>query len=274
MNVVVVVQARMASERLPGKVMLEVAGAPVLQRLMERVLAATTPFRAVVATSHDPSCDRIEALCEERGFGCFRGHPTDLLDRHLEAARALDADVIVKIPSDCPLIDPAVIDRVLGAFLERAGSVDFVSNLHPPSYPDGNDVEVMTREALEIAHAEAVRPYEREHTTPFIWNHPERFRLHDVRWETGHDYSQSHRFTLDYIHDYRLIWSVYAALWRASAPPFTLDDILAYLARNPDVKDLNARWLGDCWQRRHHGEFQNPSILGTALPSSLALSER
>jgi spore coat polysaccharide biosynthesis protein SpsF len=262
MKVAVVVQARLASHRLPGKVLLDLEGAPVLERMMERVMSARTPFEAVVATSHDPSCDEIEALCQRRDLRCFRGHPTDLLDRHLGAARSVGADVVVKIPSDCPLIDPLIIDRVLGTFLDAAGELDFVSNLHPPSYPDGNDVEVMTREALEAAHREAVKPYEREHTTPFIWDRPDRFRLRNVTWETGLDYSKSHRFTLDYLHDYHFIRAVYAGLWADKGPTFGLQDILALLERSPEIHKLNARWLGDCWQQHHISEFRNRAALG------------
>jgi spore coat polysaccharide biosynthesis protein SpsF len=267
-KIVVVVQARLASHRLPGKVLLDLVGAPVLQRMLERVLLARTPFDVVVATSDDASCDDIVALCRRRGYACFRGHPTDLLDRHLAAARWSRAEVVVKIPSDCPLIDPRAIDRVLGDFVLHAGSVDFGTNLHPPTYPDGNDVEVMTREALEQAHSEAKKPHEREHTTPFIWERPERFRLRNVRWETDLDYSKTHRFTLDYVHDYHFIRAVYDALWTPTRPGFSLEEILSFLEQNPDVRRLNAQWLGDSWQRRQFAELQNPAALGLESQSS------
>jgi spore coat polysaccharide biosynthesis protein SpsF len=263
MRIAVIVQARLSSQRLPGKVLLDLGGAPVLERMLERVRAASTPFETIVATSFDASCDEIAALCRRCDVRCFRGHPLDLLDRHVQAAREVDADIVVKIPSDCPLIDPRIIDRVLRAYLERHGQVDFVSNLHPPSYPDGNDVEVMTRDVIETAAAEAVKDYEREHTTPFIWDRPERFRLHNVTWEKGVDYSQQFRLTLDYIHDYRLINAVYAALYRPAGAPFSLAEILAFLEDNPDVRRLNQRWLGAGWQRAHLSEFSNAAALGT-----------
>src|SRR3954468_11131426 len=180
MRTVVVVQARTGSTRLPGKVLLPVAGAPLLARMLERVRAATTPFEIVVATTIDPSDDPVVDLCRSEGARIFRGHPTDLLDRHVMAARELRADAVVKIPSDCPLIDPAAIDRVLGAF-----EGDFTSNLHPATWPDGHDVEIMTVEALETAHREATKPHEREHTTPFVWDQPQRFRCTNVTWESG-----------------------------------------------------------------------------------------
>jgi spore coat polysaccharide biosynthesis protein SpsF len=263
MKVVVVVQARTGSSRLPGKVMLQLCGAPMLQRMLERVMAARLPDEVVVATttdrSDDPVCDVGVAL----GLRVVRGHPTDLLDRHLAAATVASADVVVKVPSDCPLIDPAVIDRVLAVYLASPTSFDYVSNLHPATYPDGNDVEVMSIDALATAWREARRPLEREHTTPFLWDNPERFRIGNVAWETGLDCSLTHRFVLDYAEDYAFISSVFQALWRADAhpsAPFSLDDILALLARRPELRALNACHLGVSWYRNHPGELRTLEV--------------
>jgi spore coat polysaccharide biosynthesis protein SpsF len=255
MTTVVIVQARMGSTRLPGKVLLPLAGEPLLRRMLERVLAASTPTAVIVAATTDPGDDPIVALCHVLGVSCFRGHPTDLLDRHVRAAREARADAVVKIPSDCPLIDPAVIDRVIGAFHAAAGAADFVSNLHPPSYPDGNDVEVMSMDALETAWREAGRTLEREHTTPFLWERPDRFRLLNVAWETGLDYSMSHRWTIDYPEDYAFLRAVYDALWTPGRPVFTLGEILAFLREHPEVAALNARLAGVNWYRHHLHEL-------------------
>ncbi|MCW5806412.1 MAG: glycosyltransferase family protein [Deltaproteobacteria bacterium] len=258
MNVAVVVQARSGSSRLPNKVLAEVAGAPVLVRMLERVLAATTPSTVVLATTTDPSDDLIVGLGARAGVRVERGHPLDLLDRHVQAARAVGADAVVKIPSDCPLIDPGVIDHVIGAFLAEPGRYDFVSNLHPATWPDGNDVEVMTMAALETAHREATRPLEREHTTPFLWDNPERFRCHNVAWETGLDFSKSHRLVLDYAEDLALIRSVYDALWSPTRH-FTLGDILQLLEARPELRALNAAHLDYTWYRNHPGELRTIS---------------
>src|SRR5215467_5049789 len=177
MNTVVVVQARTGSSRLPGKVLLSLAGRPLLHQMLERVLAATTPSAVVVATTRERADDVVEAIARVAGVPCFRGHATDLLDRHYQAAIAFRADAVVKIPSDCPLIDPRVIDRVILEYAANACDADFVTNLHPPTYPDGNDVEVMPFRVLETAWLEAQEPHEREHTTPFVWERPERFRI-------------------------------------------------------------------------------------------------
>jgi len=253
---------------------MPVAGAPMLERMMERILSAQTPFELVVATTTDPGDDRIEALCRAIAVGCFRGHPTDLLDRHYQAALAWEADQVVKIPSDCPLVDPAVIDRVLGFARENEGRFDFVSNLHPPTYPDGSDVAVMPFAVLETAWAEARRPFEREHTTPFIWDRPERFRIGNVVWETGADLAMTHRLTVDYPEDYALVAAVFDALWSASRPLFHLDEILEFLADHPEVYAQNARYAGVNWYRQHLGELRTVTGAATrpAPPSTRAAS--
>ncbi|HVT57004.1 MAG TPA: glycosyltransferase family protein [Thermoanaerobaculia bacterium] len=255
MKTVVVVQARTGSTRLPGKVLLPLAGAPLLARMVERLRAARTPFELVVATTGEPADEPIRELCRALGVACFSGHPTDLLDRHFQAAAGRGAEVVVKIPSDCPLIDPAVVDRVLGFFERHQESYDFVSNLHPATYPDGNDVEVLPLAVLETAWREAARPHEREHTTPFIWDQPRRFRIGNVRWESGRDLSMSHRFTVDYPDDYAFVAAVYDALWRPERPVFGLQEILALLAARPEIFALNRRYAGVNWYRHHLGEL-------------------
>jgi spore coat polysaccharide biosynthesis protein SpsF len=224
--------------------------------MLERVLAARTRFELVVATTGRPEDDGLAELVRRFGVRVFRGHPTDLLDRHYRAARAARAEVVVKIPSNCPLIDPAGIDRVLAAFLSELGRYDFVSNLQPPSWPDGNDVEVMTFAALEQAHRSASARHEREHTTPFFRDRPERFRIGNVAWETGLDLSMTHRFTLDYPDDYTVLAAVYEALWRPDRPVFPLADILALLEERPELRETNARYAGVNWYRHDLGELR------------------
>jgi spore coat polysaccharide biosynthesis protein SpsF len=152
------------------------------------------------------------------------------------------------VPSDCPLIDPAVIDRVIEKFL--ASDLDFLSNLHPPTYPDGQDVEVMPLRVLEKASREATRDFEREHTTPYIWERPEVFRLGNVEWETAQDLSMSHRLTIDYPEDYEVIKAIYDRLYRSEAV-FGLQPIMELLAAEPRIGALNARYAGVNWYRHH-----------------------
>jgi len=261
MRTLIVVQARTGSTRMPGKVLEPLAGAPLLERMLERVEAVRARYDVgiVVAITVDPSDDPIRALTAELGVRCFSGDRDDLLDRHLQAARQANADVVLKVPSDCPLIDPLCIEQVLELYFANPGAYDYVSNLHPPSYPDGNDVELCTIEALQTAWQEATLPMEREHTTPFIWERPERFRLANVRWPSGLDYSMSHRFTIDYPEDYELIAAVYDALYRPQRPIFGLDEILALLERRHELAEINARWRGVNWYRHHLDELKTVS---------------
>jgi spore coat polysaccharide biosynthesis protein SpsF len=253
-KVAIVIQARTGSTRLPGKVLLPAAGAPLLQRMVERVRQATTAHDVVVATTVLGVDDPIAELGHAAGARVVRGHPTDLLDRHLAAARATAADAIVKIPSDCPLIDAAAIDAVIGAFL-AGGDIDYASNLHPETWPDGFDVEVMTRGALETAGREATRPLDREHTTPFLWDNPDRFTRLNVRCPDGIDHRGACRLTLDYAEDYVVIRGVYDALWSADGT-FGLADILALLAERPALRLANAMHFGSSWTHHHRGELR------------------
>ncbi len=250
------IQARRGSSRLPDKVSLDLCGQPLLVRQVERVRLASRAGRVAVITTTDAADDALAALCQQHGIDVFRGNALDLLDRHYQAALHFgETEAVVKIPSDCPLIDPAVIDKVFEVYAETKGQYDFVSNLHPATYPDGNDVEIMTFAALETAWREATRPLEREHTTPFFWENPERFRLANVTWETGLDYSMSHRFTIDYAADYEFIKAVYEALYPANSA-FSLADILTLLKQRPDIYALNADLAGVNWYRNHLDELK------------------
>ncbi|MGB2957263.1 MAG: glycosyltransferase family protein [Bacteroidota bacterium] len=256
MKTAVIVQARTGSTRLPHKVLMPLAGEPLLRRMVERVQASTAPDAVVVATTTERGDDPIRDLCRQMAVECFSGDSTDLLDRHYRAAQRERADVVVKIPSDCPLIDPAIIDRVLTCFTENRNSYDFVSNLHPATYPDGNDVEAMTFSSLEMSWKEARKDFEREHTTPFIWERPDRFRIGNVVWETGLNYSMSHRWTVDYPEDYEFAKAVYSELWTDEKPVFSLHDILDLLAKRPDIVALNSRYAGINWYRDHLDELK------------------
>ena len=167
-KILIIIQARRGSSRLPDKVLLPLKEKPLLLRMHERVAAAKVKKDIVIATTTEKEDDIIADLCRENNINCFRGHPLDLLDRHYKAALEYKADVVVKIPSDCPLICPDVIDNVLDYYLENEDEFDFVSNLHPATHPDGNDVEVMPVNILKTAWEEAKQNFEREHTTSFI----------------------------------------------------------------------------------------------------------
>jgi spore coat polysaccharide biosynthesis protein SpsF len=254
-DILTVVQARNGSSRLPGKIALPLCSKPLLVRMVERVKRSTLCGTVVVATTTDPSDDFIPELCHKENILCFRGHPSDLLDRHYQAALAFKARIVLKIPSDCPLIDPSVIDKGIRYFQETPGRFDFVSNLHPASYPDGNDVEVMTMEALSNAWNKAQRPLEREHTTPYIWENPDQFRIGNFAMDGTLDYSMTHRWTIDYPEDYTFIDAVYKELYPRN-PQFGLNDILSLLNKRPDIFALNSKYAGVNWYRNHLNELK------------------
>ena len=242
-RVVAIIQARTGSTRLPGKVLLPLGGRTVLERMLERVMRARLLDDVIVATTILPADNAIVDLASAMGVSCYRGHPTDLLDRHVHAAAAARASHIVKIPSDCPLIDPKIVDAVVLAYLGVAGAVSYASNLHPATYPDGNDVEIMSRTALEHAWHEARVPSEREHTTPFIWTQPDRFRMINVRWDTGRNAASTHRYVLDYQDDYLAIAAIFDALYSRD-PEFGVEAITTFLDTHPEIAAVNSRRRG------------------------------
>ncbi len=250
MKTTIIVQARMGSSRFPGKILKPILGEPVLFRQLERIRKATSFDNLVVATTTRPDDDVIAEECKKRNYDVYRGSNENLLDRHFKAAQLYDTESVVKIPSDCPLIDPQVIDRVIGYYQHKRFKYDFVSNLHPQSYPDGNDVEIMSLDVLENAWKHAEKNFELEHTTPYIWDNPDKFRIGNVLWEKGIDLSKSHRFTIDYVEDYEFINRVYEELY-PSYPDFSLNDILDLLSQKPEIMQINAKYTGVNWYRNH-----------------------
>jgi spore coat polysaccharide biosynthesis protein SpsF len=229
---VAIIQARTGSTRLPGKVLLPLLGRPILSRVVERTARASRVDEVVVATTIDPADDAIVELAAAEGWAVERGSETDLLDRYVRAARAHDAEVVVRITSDCPLVDPAVVDQTIEAFVD--GAADYASSsLEPRTFPRGLDVEVVAREALERAWREDADPAWREHATPYLYRHPERFHL--VRVSAPDDQSD-HRWTVDTPEDYELVRRIYEALGRDD---FGWREALAVVEAHPDWTDLN-----------------------------------
>jgi spore coat polysaccharide biosynthesis protein SpsF len=272
-HILAIIQTRRGSTRLPDKVVMPLQGKPLFVRQAERVKVARLCGRVVIATTVLPEDDVVAEICREEGLDCYRGDPYDLLDRHYQAALHYGAGVVIKIPSDCPLIDPVIIDKVIGYWLEHSGEYDFVSNLHPATWPDGNDVEVMALQALEIAWREADRHMEREHTTPYMWERPERFRNGNVTMEGGLDYSMTHRFTIDYEADYRLIRAVFDELYPKD-PLFGVEAIIALLERRPDLYEINAHLAGVNWYRLHLDELKTVGAAQTNLTIQEELADQ
>jgi spore coat polysaccharide biosynthesis protein SpsF len=219
---VAILQARMSSTRLPGKVMKPLAGRPMIERQLERLGRCETLERLVVATSDEPSDDPLAAHVTALGVEVFRGPLDDVLGRFVRCVTAFRLQgEIVRLTADCPLADPEVIDE--GVRLRARLGADYVSNGRRPTYPHGLDMEVFTREALLTAGREATATYDREHVTPFIYNRPERFSVGHLIQERD----ESHlRWTVDTPDDYAFVARVYEALY-PNNPAFTSDDVRA-----------------------------------------------
>lgn len=258
LNIITVMQVRCSSTRLPKKVLLPLSSKALFLRQAERIMASKLKGTLVISTTTNKEDDEIESISTEEGLFCYRGSSADLLDRHFQTAKLFNADVVVKIPSDCPLIDPAIIDKVIGYFLDDYGMFDYVSNLHPASYPDGNDVEVMTMKALSEAWNNATRMLEREHTTPYLWENSDKFNIGNVKMEGDEDYSMSHRWTIDYSEDYEFIKQVYDELY-PNNPLFRMNDILELLYKQPQLMQINGHLAGVNWYRNHLDELKTVS---------------
>jgi spore coat polysaccharide biosynthesis protein SpsF len=217
-----ILQARMTSSRLPGKVMAPVLGEPMIGRQIERIRRAKLIDKLVVATSTDPSDDALAAYVMSLGVELFRGSLDDVLDRFCKVLQGFwDVKAVVRLTADCPLTDPELIDKVIAHHLETGA--DYTSNtLRTRTYPHGLDVEVMTPEALDDAGAKAKDPYEWEHVTPYIYRRPEQYRLAGV---ARHDSQANLRWTVDVPADLEFVREVYAKLYPVK-PAFTSQDIL------------------------------------------------
>ena len=237
MNIVAIIQARMKSTRLPGKVLADICGKPMLHYVIARAKRAKMANLVVVATSADPADDLIEEFCAANAVPCFRGSENDVLERYYRAAMQFDANIIVRLTADCPLIDPLVIDQVTQRILES--NSDYVSNVLQLTFPDGLDTEVLTFDALARAWHEATLPSEREHVTSYIINRPNLFRLGCIK--NNVDLSQL-RWTVDKPEDLELIRKIYRSLG-CNDTIFSTGDVLSLLRKYPHLGEINAGLL-------------------------------
>lgn len=242
---VAIVQARMASSRLPGKVLLPIAGQAMLTWVVNRTRQAKSVDAVVVATSTDPADDAIAELCKETGVPCSRGSQFDVLDRCTQAAREMGAGIVVRITADCPLIDPGLINQTVQALWgtdpgnrdNQRTQYDFSANRLPPpwvrSYPIGLDVEACTFEALEIAWKEAGETHQREHVMPFLYENPDRFRI--IVLDNEEDFGTL-RWTVDTPEDLETVRALFSHL----PPDFNWLDVLQVWHSHPEIAVINA----------------------------------
>lgn len=236
MNTLIIVQARMNSTRLPGKVLKVVCGKTLLEHLINRLKNVKNADQLVIATTKNDTDYPIVKVCEKLNCSFYRGSEDDVLSRYYETAIKYKGDIIVRITSDCPVIDPHVVDKVINYYLEHKNEFDYVSNTLKRTYPRGMDTEVFSFKTLEEAHFEATQQPDREHVTPFITKQPQRYRHYNISYVK--DLSH-HRWTVDTTEDLRLITKIFENLY-IKTPEFNLKDILCLMDVNPDWKYVNA----------------------------------
>ncbi len=237
MNVAIIVQARMTSTRLPGKVLKQVFGKPLLDYQIERLRRVRSAEEIVIATTTNETDDPIVDLCDRLSVRYYRGSEDDVLGRYHGAAILVHAEAVVRVTSDCPIIDPGVIDSIIRFYKEHRLEYDYVSNCLVRSYPRGMDTEVFSFNALDTAHREATKISDREHVTPFLYHNPHRFRLADITY--SEDQSR-HRWTVDTPEDFELIRRIIEALYPVK-PAFDLQDALRLIGEHPEWPLINAQ---------------------------------
>lgn len=238
MKIVSTIEARMQSNRLPGKVLMEVLGKPLLELMIERVRRARRIDEIVIATAHDSSCDPIETLANRIGVRCYRGSEDDVLDRVLKAAASVEADVIVELTGDCPLIDPSIIDQVVDVYC--TSEVDYCANVLKRTYPAGMDTQVFAYSVLQEVSYLTREPSDREHVSLYIYTHPERFTLKNVESGLPPELTDW-RLVVDVPEDFELIRRIYESLY-PSNPEFTLNDIRDLMVQHPRWLEINSRF--------------------------------
>lgn len=244
-RIVAIIQARMGSSRLPGKVLMNIEGKPTLKRICERLESVPSLGQIVVATSVEVRDDEIETFCKQNNVAYFRGSESDVLDRFYKTAKASKADVVIRITADCPLVDPLLVQSLVEKF--QSSHLDYcavatgagVSQLESfGKFPDGLDAEIMRFSALEDAWKNAQSSLEREHVTPFIWKNTSKFKTDRLNSEGAYG---DCRWTLDTKNDFDFISAVYRELKKDI---FGMSDVLNLLHAKPQLAELNRSQLG------------------------------
>jgi spore coat polysaccharide biosynthesis protein SpsF len=245
MKTLAIVQARMGATRLPGKVLADIGGVPMLRRVLDRLHAVPAIDDLVVATTTNPEDDALAAWLTNAGIAFYRGSSDDVLDRFVQAAAGRQAELIVRVTADDPLKDPEITSQVID-ILKADTSLDYASNTIEPTWPEGLDIEVVRLSALQRAHREALLKSDREHVTTYIWNRPQEFKLHNLRW----DRNLSHwRWTVDKPADLELMRHIFVQF--VDRPLVGYREIVDWLERHPYLLTINAGTV------RHEGYLKS-----------------
>lgn len=232
MNIVAIIQARCNSSRLKDKVLADLDGEPLIERVLKRIKPIKIISNIVVATSHSVSDDRLVEWCKSKEVDYFRGSELNVLERYYHCAKAHAADVIVRVTADDPFKDPLIICHAIN--LLKNNNYDYVSNTIEPTYPEGIDIEVFKFKSLEVAFKEALLVSEKEHVTPYIWKNSEKFSLFNFKYKEN----LSHlRWTIDYLEDLEFARAIYQKM-RSKKKQFLMHDILNLLSTHPEISEI------------------------------------
>ena len=251
----VIIQARMSSSRLPEKVLLEFSkNKTILDVLIDRINLSKYVDKIVVATTHNTLDSYIIKHCQKSNYEYFIGDEENCLKRHYDCAKLYNPSSVSKIPSDVPFIDPVLIDKVIQVF--NSGEFDYVSNLHPPTYPDGMDVETFSFDALRKSNDEATEQLHMEHTTPYIWDNPDIFKIGHICSDEKVNYFNDYRFTVDYSEDYYFLKKIYNKFLSRNIN-CSWTDLISFVDQNPKIKSINAMHLGINWYKSNKNKIKN-----------------
>ncbi len=245
MRTIVYIQCRTGSSRFPGKILSRINEKPYLNLLYKRIQKIKNINEVVFITTNLIQDNIIEDICKDMKAPFYRGNEKDLLERHYQANKIFKGDFIVKIPSDCPFSDPIINQEVISV-IQNSSIVDYASNYHPPTFPDGLDIEIAREDILEKAWLHAKENHEREHTFPYIWDNPEKFNIYNHTNKLGNMF-KSHRWTLDYKEDLDFIKAIYKEF--DYSENFLFEDIIRLLKEKPKIKKINEKFNGVNWYR-------------------------
>ena len=248
MKIVAIVQARMGSTRLPNKVMKPICGIPMIELLLGRLSRSKEINQIVVATSIDERNVPLVEHVRKLGYACEQGNENDVLDRYLQAARNHNADVVVRITGDCPVVDPELVDHVIAGF--KQANVEYFSNINPPTYPDGLDIEVFKFDALDKASREASEPFDREHVTPYL-RKPGKFKTDSITYDED---LSSLRWTVDESSDFEVIEKVFKHFYPGT--DFSWTEVLALQHNQPELFDTNSNFASSRFTPTVAGYYQ------------------
>ena len=233
---IAIIQARTGSNRLPGKIMMEIEGKTMLEYMIERVSKSKKLDKIIIATTNKKNDDVIVSLAKKLNIDYFRGSEDDVLDRYYNASKKFNADIVVRLCSDSPLLDGKIVDNILEEYL--SGDYDYVGNLSPSprTFPDGLGVEVFSSELLNDAQLNAKKPSEREHVTFYMWMQPKKYKIHRVDYKND---SSKYRFNLDYAEDYKFLKKIFENFYKNNRN-FDIESVITWLEKNPEIFKINS----------------------------------